>query len=166
MVSADVEAYEKCSNYSYAGSYMIDIIFICILDRNRKPVYVRERYSQGSERFDFALLLNFAGLLEKIVMDIGKEDVNTINIHDTIIYGTKDPISDTNFLVRGGSKMKPNEIARTLIDIKNLFVSIFTGHFHEPPNEKRKILEKFELSLKKVLGDSPDSAISDILSNF
>ncbi len=130
---------------------MKDVLFVSIVDGNGNPIYIRERYIQGSSAFDYALLSNIVGALEQFASELGQKEVNVIRFQDSSIYTIKDKLTNINFYLNGGPKAKPKEMTQLLSKIKDSFITAFTGHLHDTPEEKRVLLKKFEESLEYLL---------------
>ena len=145
---------------------MIDVLFISIVDGEGKPIYIRERYIQGSSRFDYALLSNIVGALEQFASELGQKEVNAIRFEDSSIYTTKDNLTNVNFYLNGGPKAKSKEMTQLLTKIKDSFITIFTDHLQDPPEEKSLLLKKFEESLEYLLKGRFISDAAEFLSSI
>ena len=102
---------------------MKDILFISIVGPEGKPIYIRERYIQGSSRFDYALLSNIVGALEQFATELGQKEVNAIRFEDSSIYTVKDKMTGLTFYLNGGPKAKPKEMTQLLTKIKDSFIT-------------------------------------------
>ncbi len=75
-------------------------------------------------------------------------------------------MSNINFYLNGGPKAKPKDMTQLLTKIKDSFITIFTGHFLDPPEEKRMHLKRFEESIEDLLGEKWVTSPSEFLTSL
>jgi hypothetical protein len=143
---------------------MSDILGIYIIDEKGKLFYEQERYSQGSQEINNAILSNIFLTLQKFASEIGSGDVQRIVIGENPIFLIKDGITNFRFMLRGSENLGEKKAKKSLIEVKNAFIRLFTGSLYKDERVLRKLKSQFSIKLNELLKDFND--MTNFLDSF
>lgn len=116
-----------------------------------KPLYIYERYKKGDLQVENALITNFISAIQSFASELGEQHANTIKLGDSMLFSTKDQISNVYFVIRTDFKAKPKQIFKLLNEIKNLFINKVLSRLNASDDEKKELLKEFEKDLEKII---------------
>jgi hypothetical protein len=127
-----------------------EIHYIYIMDGSGNPIFVRENYVQGSQKFNPALLSRFVTALQSFATEFGQDEMRVAELGDENIFTTK---IDTGiqFMLVTGKKVKHKKMFKLLDQIKTLFMEKFAKYSIADGDEKREIMGSFVFELNNTL---------------
>ena len=116
---------------------MKEIHYIYILNSSGNPIFMRENYIQGSEKFNPALLSSFISALQVFASEFGADEMKVVEL------GNETDI-----------KVKHKKMFKLLNQIKTLFMEKFSQYSIADDEKKSEIMGSFVLELNNILEPS------------
>ena len=130
---------------------MKEIHYIYILNGAGKPIFIRENYVQGSQKFNPALISGFVSALQTFATEFGHDQMRVAELGDESIFTSKIDDAGIQFLLVTDKKAKHKKMFKLLDQIKALFMEKFTQYSISDNEKKREIMGSFVLELNNIL---------------
>ena len=129
---------------------MKEIHYIYILDGSGNPIFVRENYIQGSEKFNPALLSSFISALQVFATEFGADEMKVAELGNENIFTSKIS-TGILFLLVTDKNVKHKKMFKLLNQIKTLFLEKFSQYSVVDDDKKGDIMGSFVLELSNLL---------------
>jgi len=117
-------------------------------------IFWQENVSQSAKKIDQEYLSNILSTLEMIALKIGEKEVKIIELGNNKFFISKDNLTGISFVLKCEKGVKPKKINQMLREIKNIFISNFTGYFNTTQIEKVRKMKSFMNSLFEIIGEA------------
>lgn len=114
-------------------------------------IFTLENLEDGSA-FDSDYLGDFLSAVESIALNIGEEEVNTLEFGNIKFFHTRDKLTKIGFAIKCKKNTKPKKIKQVLTNIMNVFLERFTGNFSSEVTIKKQQMESFIETISEQLG--------------
>ena len=102
--------------------------------------------------FDSDYLGDFLSAVESIALNIGEEEVNTLEFGNIKFFHTRDKLTKIGFAIKCKKNTKPKKIKQVLTNLMNVFLERFTGNFSSEETIKKQQMESFIETISEQLG--------------
>lgn len=122
-----------------------------VFDSQRHPIFIHEKYIQGSGMRNHGLFTNIITALQSFAKEIGTDELNGFEIGEEKMLSMRDKSTQFYFMIARDKDTREKTMNTMLHDIKNLFIEKCKNHVSLSEEIKREMLRSFREDLKKLL---------------